>query len=396
MSLVSLECNYIVERVRSIAFQVGAFLGDDSAYNREKQAQQVVDILSQTGLQDISEPILQSILYGQNDTVTIQSTQFFEILRFARQYFTQQVLDAIQREAERPRASYLVLKRRILDVEATIENGIRRVDFIVDKERYPIRLSYRVGTQDFLLEEWLKWFDGDLTAILPTGDFKETLKMQMRGRALCFLKYFRKYRENPTDTTAQSAQSQTSQHQTSQHQRVQVQHDRPIYWTYNRVHTVREGLIDQFHADLDKGYLSTYQPHLWKRETFDNIRTFLRREGHPEKIFCTVGRKTFVLDSALSERDIFISIQSGKSERIQGILNVDGLSLRTTEHFVPIQQLLKRLDANPLSELARLGRESQHCTVCNRKLDSEHSLAVGMGPVCASRIRPKMVQQSLF
>ncbi len=373
MSLVSLECNYIVERVRSIAFQVGAFLGDDSAYNREKQAQQVVDILSHTGLQELTEPILSSILYGQNDSVTIQSTQFFEVLRFARQYFTQEVLDAIQREADRPRASYLVMKRRILDVEATIENGVRRVDFIVDKERYPIRLSYRVGTQDFLLEEWLKWFDGDLSDVLPTGDFTETLKTQMRGRALCFLKYFRKYREDQSG-----------------------QHTRPIYWTYNRVHTVREGLIDQFHADLDKGYLSAYQPHLWKRETFDNIRTFLRREGCPEKIFCTVGRKTFVLDSSLSERDIFISIQSGKTERIQGILNVDGLSLRTTEHFVPIQQLLKRLDANPLSELARLGRESAHCTVCNRKLDSEHSLAVGMGPVCASKIRPKMIQQSLF
>ena len=38
---------------------------------------------------------------------------------------------------------------------------------------------------------------------------------------------------------------------------------------------------------------------------------------------------------------------------IQGILNADGLSLRSTEHFVVIQQLLKRLDANPLEELSK-------------------------------------------
>ena len=38
MSVVSLECTYIIERIRSIAFQVGAFLGDDCRYNRDKQA----------------------------------------------------------------------------------------------------------------------------------------------------------------------------------------------------------------------------------------------------------------------------------------------------------------------------------------------------------------------
>ena len=42
-----------------------------------------------------------------------------------------------------------------------------------------------------------------------------------------------------------------------------------------------------------------------------------------------------------------------------------------------IQQLLKRLDSNPLEELARLGRESKHCTVCNRRLESPHSIAQG-------------------
>ena len=368
MSLVSLECQYIVERIRSIAFQVGAFLGNDCQYHREKQARQIVHIVGSSGRPDMTDKISDAIVYGKNTSVTMQSTQFFEILRFARQYFTQMVLDSIQVESERPRGSFMVLKRRILDVESQIDNGILRIDFIVDKERYPIRLSYRLGTQDFLVNEWLTWFDASLEeSINDTGDFREMVKSEMRGRALCFLKYFRDYRN-----------------------------DKPVFWTYNRVHTVREGLIDCFHNDVKNGYVSTYQPHLWRRESFDQIRQFLLREGGPEKIFCTVGRRTFVLDSSLSERDVFISLQSGKSERIQGILNESGLSLRTTEHFVVIQQLLKRLDANPLEELSRLGRESQHCTVCNRKLNSDSSIAQGMGPVCASRMKPRFVQQSLF
>lgn len=368
MSLVSLECQYIVERIRSIAFQVGAFLGNDCQYNREKQARQIVDIVGSSGLSNITTQISDVIIYGKNTDVTMQSTQFFEILRFARQYFTQMVLDSIQVESERPRGSFMVLKRRVLDVESQIDNDILRVDFILDKERYPLRLSYRLRTQDFLVNEWLAWFDTSLAETLnEEGDFTETVKSEMRGRSLCFLKYFRSYRN-----------------------------DKPVFWTYNRVHTVREGLIDCFHKDVQNGYVSTYQPHLWKRESFDEIRHFLRREGTPDKIFCTVGRRTFVLDSSLSERDVFISLQTGKSERIQGILNENGLSLRTTEHFVIIQQLLKGLDANPLEELSRLGRESQHCTVCNRKLDSDSSIAKGMGPVCASRMKPRFIQQSLF
>ena len=374
MSNVSLECSYIIERIRSIAFQVGAFLGDDSQYNREKQANQIVDVVAGGGAGDISDAIFDTVLYGRNQTVELKSTQFFEILRFARQYFTQKVLDAIQLESKRPRASYMVLKRRILDVEANVDKGIVRIDFYVDKERYPIRLSYRLGTQNFLADEWLKWFDTTLEEALQlshdgaqAGDFSELVKREMRGRSLCFLKYFREYRN-----------------------------ERPIFWTYNRLDIIRESLIEQFHKDVDKGYVKFYQPDLWERHTFDNIRQFLRREGCPEKLFCTVGKHTFIFDSALSERDIFISLQTGKAERIQGILNSDGLSLRSSEHFVAIQQLLKRLDSNPLEELARLGRESKHCTVCNRKLTSEHSLAHGMGPICASRVHPKFIQQSLF
>ncbi len=368
MSIVSLECTYIIERIRSIAFQVGSFLGDDSQYNREKQAKYMVDVVVGGGANEISDAISDTILYGRNESVELESTQFFEVLRFARQFFTQKVLDAIQLESKRPRASFMVLRRRILDVESHIDNGILRMDFIVDKERYPIRLSYRLGTQNFLANAWLQWFDTTLTeALTSSGDLSEDVKSTMRGRALCFLKYFREYRN-----------------------------ERPIFWTYNRVHIVREALIEQFHKDVDNGYVKSYQPHLWERHTFDNVRKFLRREGCPEKLFCTVGKQTFIFDSALSERDIFISLQRGKSERIQGILNADGLSLRTTEHFVVIQQLLKRLDSNPLEELSRLGRESKHCTVCNRKLESEHSIARGMGPICASRFHPKMVQQSLF
>lgn len=370
MSLVSLECRYIIERIRSIAFQVGAFLGDDSQYNREQQAKKITDILDASNLDRLIPPLVQTILYGEYDIVKLESTQFFEMLRYARQYFTQEVLDGIQIETERPRASFMVLKRRILDVEAQFErkNTILRVDFVVDKERYPIRLSYKMPKQGFLLNEWLAWFNTTTEqALTANGDFLDSLKDDMRGRSLCFLKYFREYKN-----------------------------DRPVFWTYNRLHTVREGLIDLFHHDVSKGYLPTYQPQLWKRETFDNIRQFLRRDGCPEKFFCLVGRKTFVLDSSLSERDIFISLQSGKSERIQGILNAQGLSLRSTENFVAIQQLLQRLDRNPMAELSRLGRESKHCTVCNRKLDSDSSIAKGMGPVCASKIQSKMIQQSLF
>ena len=368
MSIVSLECTYIIERIRSIAFQVGAFIGDDSQYNREKKAEYITEVVTGGGASHISDAISGTILYGRNETVELESTQFFEVLRFARQFFTQKVLDAIQLESKRPRASFMVLRRRILDVESDIENGILRMDFIVDKERYPIRLSYRLSTQRFLADAWLQWFDTTLDeAMTSSGDISEEVKSTMRGRALCFLKYFREYRS-----------------------------ERPIFWTYNRVHIIREALIEQFHIDVDKGYVKAYQPQLWERNTFDNIRQFIRREGCPEKLFCTIGKQTFIFDSALSERDIFISLQSGKSERIQGILNADGLSLRTTEHFVVIQQLLKRLDTNPLEELSRLGRESKHCTVCNRKLESPHSIAQGMGPICASRFHPKMVQRSLF
>lgn len=368
MSIVSLECTYIIERIRSIAFQVGAFLGDDCQYNRDKQARYMTEVVIGGGVGDIAEIISNTILYGQNETVELESTQFFEVLRFARQFFTQKVLDAIQLESKRPRASFMVLRRRILDVESQVEKGILRMDFIVEKERYPIRLSYRLGTQNFLANEWLQWFDTTLDeALTDSGDILEEVKANMRGRALCFLKYFREYRN-----------------------------ERPMFWTYNRLHIVREALIEQFHHDVDKGYVKYYQPHLWERNTFDNIRQFLRREGCPEKLFCTIGKRTFIFDSALSERDVFISLQSGKSERIQGILNADGLSLRSTEHFVVIQQLLKRLDANPLEELSRLGRESKHCTVCNRRLDSDRSIAQGMGPICASRINRKLVQRSLF
>jgi hypothetical protein len=368
MSIVSLECGYIIERIRSIAFQVGAFLGDDCQYSREKQAQQMVDVVVGGGAKEIGDDIFDRVLYAQEKTVQLESTQFFEVLRFARQYFTQKVLDAIQLETKHPRASFMVFKRRILDVEAHIENDIVRIDFVVDKERYPIRVSYRLGTQKFLADEWLGWFETTLdSALLKSGDFAESVKAEMRGRSLCFLKYFHEYRNG-----------------------------RPVFWTYNRLHIVREALIEQFHIDVEKGYVRAYKPELWERQSFDNIRTFLRREGCPEKLFCTVGKHTFIFDSALSERDIFISLQTGKSERIQGILNATGLSLRSAEHFVVIQQLLKRLDANPLAELSRLGRESKHCTVCNRKLDSDSSIAQGMGPVCASKIHPKQIQQSLF
>ena len=128
----------------------GSFLGDDSQYNREKQAEYMVDVVVGGGANEISDAISDTILYGRNESVEMESTQFFEVLRFARQVFTQKVLDAIQLESKRPRASFMVLRRRILDVESHIDNGILRMDFIVDKERYPIRLSYRLGSQIFL------------------------------------------------------------------------------------------------------------------------------------------------------------------------------------------------------------------------------------------------------
>ena len=161
----------------------------------------------------------------------------------------------------------MVLRRRILDVESHIDNGILRIDFIVDKERYPIRLSYRLGSQNFLADAWLTWFDTTLSEALTVfGDLSEDVKSTMRGRALCFLKYFREYRN-----------------------------ERPIFWTYNRLHIIREALIEQFHNDVDKGYVKAYQPHLWERNTFDNIRQFLRREAVLKNFFVRLVNKPLSL-----------------------------------------------------------------------------------------------------
>ena len=359
MSLIALESHYLIERIKSIAFQVGHYVGDDSAYNRQKQAEQIVAVLDGSGLSECSILVQDTLVNGIQHVLKIESTHFYEMLRFSRQFFTQQVLNAIQLESNRPRASYLVLRRRVLDVEAVIEEGVFKIDFSLEKEKYPLRLSYRIETQGFLLNEWLKWFDTDKDeAITTSGDFKEVVKVQIRGRYLCFLKFFHQYRN-----------------------------ERPIFWTYNRLHVQRDALIDQFHLDVDNGYVSAYQPQLWKKDRFERIQQFLRRPGTPEKIYCPIGRQTFVLDASLSERDIFISQQVGKSERIQGVLNKDGLSLRSSEHFLDIQTLLKRLDVQPVEALMQIGKESQLCTVCNRKLDSEQSIAIGMGPVCAQRLQ---------
>ena len=73
MSVVSLECIYIIERIRSIAFQVGAFLGDDCQYNRNKQARYIKEVLIGGGVIDIAEPISNTILYGQNTSVELES-----------------------------------------------------------------------------------------------------------------------------------------------------------------------------------------------------------------------------------------------------------------------------------------------------------------------------------
>ena len=61
MSIVSLECRYIIERIRSIAFQVGSFLGDDSQYNREKQAEYLVDVVVGGGAEQISDAITNTV-----------------------------------------------------------------------------------------------------------------------------------------------------------------------------------------------------------------------------------------------------------------------------------------------------------------------------------------------
>ena len=59
----------------------------------------------------------------------------------------------------------MVLRRRILDVESQIEKGILRMDFIVEKERYPIRLEvivwvpktfWLMNGYNGLIQTWLK------------------------------------------------------------------------------------------------------------------------------------------------------------------------------------------------------------------------------------------------
>ena len=75
---------YRTDQIDSISG--GIFLGDDSQYNREKQAKYMVDVVIGGGANEISDAISDTILYGRNETVEIQSTQFFEVLRFARRF----------------------------------------------------------------------------------------------------------------------------------------------------------------------------------------------------------------------------------------------------------------------------------------------------------------------
>lgn len=57
----------------------------------------------------------------------------------------------------------------------------------------------------------------------------------------------------------------------------------------------------------------------------------------------------------------------------------------TDEQIALVIEQLKRIEADPIGEARRVGKETGTCCVCGRLLVNEGSVEDGIGPVCASR-----------
>ena len=377
MSSVTIESRFLVEKLRGLAFQVGAFIGGNSEYHKAKQAKYFQDILALSGQEKWHAIITQSILNMDNELLNIDSADYYSILQEARTYFQNMVLKAVEVENRYPRASYMAFLRKILaiDVERKIHENYTQyqVEIVIQKEKYPIRLMYfqndRGGTFD-IFQDWLTLCGVEIDAAFKVnGDLTDVAKAEICGKSLCFLKYFHSYYNDDPK--------------------------RPSFWTYNRLSFDRDHLIDQFLEDADKGLLKHYQPQGWNRLIFPKVQAFLRSENRPSKLYFQQPKHQIILNANLSEQEIYISLVIGKAERIQGVLNSNGLSLLSTQYFVEIYNLLQDLENDCEGTIRKAGQESGNCAICGRHLESHGSIIQGVGPICAQKIQG-MIQQSLF
>jgi hypothetical protein len=73
-------------------------------------------------------------------------------------------------------------------------------------------------------------------------------------------------------------------------------------------------------------------------------------------------------------------------QAIYGFLE-EGGRLRTRNEMTPeILAQLKAIEANPLEEVKRMGRETGQCCMCGLKLTDPVSVANGIGPICAGKL----------
>ena len=386
MSTIAIQSHFLLEKLRSLSFQIGAFFGGTGSFDRKNRAEHIRKILFVAKQEQIFPTFLPMILHDEDATIHLDSAGFYEILRCARNYYEQMVMDSIALEDRMPRASYMILIRRVLDIEASWTYQKDYVQIAIsctlDKEKYPMRLQYFMNQSEernasmLHLNQWLQLFGYSVnTAFGDNGDLVEECKKAIRGRMLCFLKYFHDYH-------AQDA-------------------NKPVFWTYNRVHYDKEMLLQSFIQDVDGGIVSSYHPEKYKRETFPTLQTFLQDHPKVNKLFFQRSNKgaknTFVLQSGISDRDIFISLQQGKQERVQGILNSKGLSLLSNRYFWEISELLRELDIDPASVIMNIGTQTGICSVCGRKLSKHGSVHQGVGPVCALKLQvTHQGQQNLF
>ena len=93
MSIVVLDSQYILERIRSIAISVDADFWDESQFYRHKRSVHISALLYQAKLSEIVPAIVTAIVEGVHNKVQLESMHFYELMRLSRQFYTQMVLD---------------------------------------------------------------------------------------------------------------------------------------------------------------------------------------------------------------------------------------------------------------------------------------------------------------
>jgi hypothetical protein len=59
-----------------------------------------------------------------------------------------------------------------------------------------------------------------------------------------------------------------------------------------------------------------------------------------------------------------------------------------TSYIGPYPAAMKLIAADPLAAAIAFGRQTSHCSRCNRKLTNPHSIAQSMGPICIQHFQP--------